>query len=209
MNVNSASKGARLGILGGTFNPIHNAHLAIARAATEHFHLDEVLFVPAHTPPHKGEQQVSTEQRMRMLQLALGGHAGFRISTVELERQGVSYTIDTIRALREEDPSRELCFIIGDDSLVQLHSWKSIHELMKLCRFITVSRPGIDVDQLCQNIHFDSQTVQQLLADRTEACNLNISSTMIREYVREGRSIQHLVPTEVAKYIRDNKLYLE
>lgn len=209
MKIGSASKGARLGILGGTFNPIHRAHLAIAEAAIRHFMLDAVLFVPAHTPPHKGEQSVSTHERMDMLRLALADQHHCSISTIELERQGVSYTVDTIRDLRSLHPEAELFFIIGDDSLVQLHSWKCIHELLDMCRFVTISRPGVDLDLLRKSIHFDEQAVKQLLADRVEACNLDISSTMIRQYVREGRSIQHLVPAQVAAYIREKKLYLD
>lgn len=208
MKNDSASKGARLGILGGTFNPIHNAHLAIARAALSRFMLDQVLFVPAAIPPHKEAQPLPVADRVSMLELALTGQSDFSVSALELDRAGISYTVDTVRALRERHAEAELFFIIGDDSLVQLHSWKSIGELMGMCRFLTVSRPGVDVEQLRRNIHFEPQTVQQLLADRIEACNLDISSTMIREYVRKGGNIQHLVPADVAKYIRDNKLYL-
>lgn len=203
-----AMKGACLGILGGTFNPIHSAHLAIAEAALAHFELDRVLFVPARVPPHKGEQQVSVTARAEMLKLALMDRPEFNFSSVELDRSGVSYTVDTLRALREIYPAAKLFFVIGDDSLLQLHSWRSIGELMEMCSFITISRPGADVGQLRNHIHFDEQTTEQLLANRIEACNLPLSSTMIREYVREGRSIDHLVPAKVAEYIEQKKLYL-
>jgi nicotinate-nucleotide adenylyltransferase len=208
MNNGSKLKGARLGILGGTFNPIHNAHLEIARAAKDHFKLDRVLFIPAHLPPHKEVPDLSAMQRVEMLQFALKGCEGLELSTAELDRKGVSYTVDTVRRLRADYPDSPLYFIIGDDSLVQLHQWKSVGELMELCDFITVSRPGVDLDALRRSIHFDWETTQQLLANRIEACNLQISSTSIRELVREGNNIDHLVPAVVAEYIRENKFYI-
>ena len=143
-----------------------------------------------------------------MARLAIRNLPDFEISTFEIDEEKVSYTINTMRAFRKKNPEYELFFIIGDDSLNQLHTWKCIDELLQICRFITISRPDADGNRVDVNPKFSDSINKQLLADRIEACNLEISSTYIRECVRCGKSIKNLVPATVADYIQQNELYL-
>ncbi len=208
MKIQNLHKGARLGILGGTFNPIHNAHIAIAKAAKDSFDLDKVIFVPNYVSPHKTSQVMPSSKRIELLEVALKDLDGFEISTFEIDNERVSFTIETMSAFRDIYKDCELFFIIGDDSLVKLHTWKRIDELLKICRFITISRPPKYFSETCVTPNFSETINKQLLADRVEACNLEISSTEIRECVRRGESIKHLVPAAVDDYIRENGLYL-
>jgi len=141
----------KLGILGGTFNPVHHGHLILAQDALEHFGLDRVLFIPSAQPPHKRSEKLATaEHRLAMLRAAIGDDPCFEVSTIELERQGPSYTIETIKALRATRPEAMLHFIIGTDSLLELHQWYQIGELLGLCEFVTMLRPGFPVEHLTE-----------------------------------------------------------
>src|SRR6058998_1545633 len=134
---------ARIGILGGTFNPIHVGHLLIAQDAMEAARLDRVLFIPSATPPHKPlAGNVSAAHRLRMAKLAIAGDKRFAVDDLEIRRGGKSYSVDTLRELKRRYRRAEFYFIIGADSLSELHLWKDARRLVKLCRFIAVNRPG-------------------------------------------------------------------
>ena len=133
----------RIGILGGTFNPIHLGHLLIAQDALERANLERVLFIPSAAPPHKPlAGNVSAAHRLRMLKLALASDDRMAVDTLEIRRGGKSYSVDTLSELRRRQPRAEFHFIIGADSLAELHLWKDARQLVKLCRFIAVTRPG-------------------------------------------------------------------
>ena len=199
----------RIGILGGTFNPVHRGHLVLAKSATKVFNLNKVLFIPSAKPPHKTPQiVVSVKHRLAMLKLAIKNHPIFEICDIETRRAGPSYTIDTITQLREINPSAEYYFIIGSDSLQELHMWKQINNLLNLCTFVTFGRPGISADKM-KDIHLNPQWTRTLLENYVTGRMPNISSSNIRQRVAQGKSIRYLVSKEVAEYISEYKLYVK
>ena len=199
----------KLGILGGTFNPVHHGHLILAQDALEHFGLDRVLFIPSAQPPHKRiEKLAAAEHRLAMLRAAIGDDPCFEVSTIELERQGPSYTIETIKALHAARPETTLHFIIGTDSLLELHQWYQIGELLKLCEFVTMLRPGFPVEHLTEErLNLPPPWGGRLLTNLFPGHAADISSTDIRQRAAAGRSIRYLVPAAVARYIAAEGLY--
>jgi nicotinate-nucleotide adenylyltransferase len=199
----------RIGVLGGTFNPIHTGHLLIAQSALEAHDLARVLFMPCSSPPHKHAPSLAaSEHRRAMIELAIGSDARFEFCNLELERGGISYAIDTVRELHTLHADGELCFIIGSDSLRELHLWKDIDTLSRLCRFITVLRPGHQLDG------FESSTpalptpwATRLLHDVVRGQQMDVSSSDIRHRIAEGMSIRYLVPDAVEMYIAEHGLY--
>ncbi len=190
-----------IGLIGGTFDPIHVAHLVIAKEALEAFGLDRVIFIPSARPPHKPAGDVSPiEHRLEMVRLAVAGDQRLEVSDLEARRPMPSYTIETIRELREEFGEDEtLYFIMGADSLTQFFTWKDPEDLLHACEFVVVPRPGIGMEDADDRIRNRALTL--------DAPMLDISSSDIRERVRRGRSIRHLVPPEVSAYIAEKKLY--
>jgi nicotinate-nucleotide adenylyltransferase len=190
--------GTRLGVMGGTFDPIHVGHLVTAEEALHQFSLDEVLFVPTGRPWMKEHEVVaSPEDRFRMTELGVGPEPRFRVSRVEVDRGGPTYTIDTLRTLRDEEPGVELFFVTGADAMLEIMQWKDPEVVFDLAHFIAATRPGYDIEPF--DAHPDV-TVMHIPA-------LAISSTDIRERVREGRPIRFLVPDAVETYIRTAGLY--
>ncbi|MGB2705411.1 MAG: nicotinate-nucleotide adenylyltransferase [Candidatus Omnitrophota bacterium] len=187
----------RIGILGGTFNPVHNAHLHIAGHALKKLRLDKVIFVPAFIPPHKKiAPGVTTEDRLRMLGLALAGKKFFEVSQYEVNKKGASYSVRTAGHLRKKyGKTTKLFFLIGADSLRGLSKWKKIGTLRKIVRFAVAPRPGFKIKKRLPGIIMLSVPKR------------NISSTGIRRLVREKKPIKHLVPPRIGKYIRERKLY--
>jgi nicotinate-nucleotide adenylyltransferase len=196
----------RLGILGGTFDPVHHAHLVAAQEARHQLELDRVLFVPAGAPPHKPNRPLSAaHHRLQMLQLAVADQPHFAISRVDLDRPGPCYTVDTLALLRSEwGPAPTFFFIEGADSLADIPTWYQPQRLLDLCELIVVERPGVELDLpqlerqlpgITSRIHW----VQMPL--------LEISSTGLRARVRAGRPISYLVPPAVEAYIREHGLY--
>jgi nicotinate-nucleotide adenylyltransferase len=187
--------------MGGTFDPIHIAHLIIAEAALEALTLREVVFVPAAKPPHKGDVYVTpVEDRLEMVRLAIEGNPRLVVSDIEAKRETPSYTIDTIREFRAGlDADEEIYFIIGADSLLEFFTWKEPEKLLDSCRFVVVPRPGVSVDDADARIR-DKAIV-------LDAPELDIASRDIRERVRGRRTIRYLVPTEVESYIDRKNLY--
>lgn len=197
----------RIGILGGTFNPVHRGHLALAREAITAFHLDKVLFIPSAKPPHKTPQILaSVKHRMAMLKLATRGNPQFEICDIETRRTGPSYTIDTVIQLKKINPAVEYYFIIGSDSLLELHMWKQINDLLNLCTFISFGRPGIRTGK-AKDFHLGPKWGKKLLKNFVTGQLPDISSSNIRQRVAQGKSIRYLVPKEVAEYISGKGLY--
>lgn len=199
--------GKSLGIIGGTFDPIHYGHLLAAEWAGEVFGLDKIIFIPAARPPHKDPASViNGDHRYRMVELAIKDNPAFTASSLELERSGYSYTVDTIRHYLAADPQLDIRFILGVDALQLIYTWKEVGQLIKLCRFIVVTRPGYQLDR--HDPVF--ATVPAALWDRIELLSipgLEISSSEIRKRVAAGRSVRYLLPPVVADYIKKNDLY--
>jgi nicotinate-nucleotide adenylyltransferase len=197
----------KMGILGGTFDPPHNGHLHLAESARRVLKLDEVVFIPAKQPPHKLDDPISPLPiRVAMLECALHGHPKFVISMIEAEREGPSYTVDTLRELRKTaGKDAELYFIMGEDSLKNLPTWHLPEEIVKLAHLAVLQRPGYDanVEALEQKVKGVEKSV--VLLDGFE---IEISSTDIRERVRCHESIAELVPDCVAEYIEQHHLYV-
>ena len=198
----------KIGIMGGTFDPIHLGHLATAEAVRENFALDEILFIPAARPPHKLGKTVTDERhRLTMTTLATRSNKFFRVSDMELKRTGLSYTLDTMNALHEQfGRSTELFFIIGADSLADLSKWHAARELVEKCHFIATTRPGVDVNFSAVEKFFGAIAREHI--HRVTTPGLEISSTDIREKVRQRRSIKYLVPEVVEEFILQEGLYL-
>jgi nicotinate-nucleotide adenylyltransferase len=199
----------RIGLLGGTFNPIHLGHLILAQQAVETLDLSRLLFIPCARPPHKtGAPPVAGEHRRAMIEAAIEGSLLFECSDIELQRGGVSYAVDTVRAVAAQHPGAELCFLIGADMLADLHTWKAVYELLALCRFVTFARPGFNAASLSAAARLlDPPWPERLRADMVSGRQVDISSTDIRYRVAEGLSIRYLVPREVELYIAEHGLY--
>ena len=197
----------KVGILGGTFDPIHLGHLATAEQVREIFALDEVLFIPAARPPHKVERLVTPEvHRLMMTYLATQSNEKFTVSPMEFLRDGLSYTLDTMNALLEKfGAASELFFIIGADSMADLAKWYRARELVSKVHFIATKRPGVEVDVPALTEFFGAESMAHI--HQVETPGLEISSTDIRERVKLGRSIKYLVPEVVEEYIAKERLY--
>jgi nicotinate-nucleotide adenylyltransferase len=194
----------RIGVLGGTFDPIHNAHLFVAEDARVRLGLDTVLVVPNGVPPHKKEYAVTAaEHRLRMVELAVNGSAHLRAEPMEVQREGPSYTADTLRALRDEHPGDEIVFITGADAVAEIGTWHEPEQVVRLCRLVAVSRPGLGLD------HMKDLVPAGLLPfiEVHTAPEIGISATMIRQRVRDGLPIRYLTPDPVVRYINEHDLY--
>ena len=200
----------RIGVLGGSFNPVHNAHLLLAEQAREALDLERVVFIPAKRPPHKRASELaSAADRLRMARLAVAANAYFQVSNIELRRRGRSYTIDTVRSLRRRfGKASEIFFLIGADTVGELPTWRDIGELARLCRFVPFSRPGVPKpkrkDLAAAVGHEEARAI---LKRMTPMPLLDISASDIRARVAAGRSIRYLVPDAVADTILCKGLY--
>ncbi len=200
-------------LFGGTFNPIHYGHLAIAEEVRAKHNLDKVIFIPTALPPHKDPSDlVDAHKRSVMAYLATVSNPCFDVSTYEVEKGGKSYSIDTIRHFRNFfGDNVEIYFIIGADMLVEIASWKNIGEILGLCRFIAVSRPGYDAQKILHRHFLTSEGAVHEWLDRILIEDLilwDISATAIRRRVREWKSIKYLVPEVVEQFIHNQQLYL-
>ncbi|GAB3623938.1 nicotinate-nucleotide adenylyltransferase [Mariniluteicoccus endophyticus] len=193
----------RLGVMGGTFDPIHHGHLVAASEVASRFHLDEVVFVPTGVPWQKKDRHVSPgEDRYLMTVIATASNPRFTVSRVDIEREGDTYTVDTLRDLRtERGDDVDLFFITGADALAKILTWRGADQLFDLAHFVGVSRPGIELD---------SPAVDHLPADRVtlmEIPAMAISSTACRERISVGEPIWYLVPDGIVQYIQKRGLY--
>jgi nicotinate-nucleotide adenylyltransferase len=187
-----------IGLLGGSYDPVHNGHLIVGQVAAERLGLDSLRFVPALEQPFKqGRHGAPAEHRAAMLELAIANMPGMAIETIELSRAGPSYTVDTLRALRAREPSAEFTLLLGADAAADLPAWREAAEIPRLARVVVFARPGTAVPALAA------------IAETVEVPAIDISATVIRQRVREGRSIRHWVPDAVAEYVAWHRLSLD
>jgi nicotinate-nucleotide adenylyltransferase len=194
----------RLGLLGGTFDPVHSGHLMIAEVARHALSLDQVIFIPAGDPPHKGHEVTPAEHRYAMVLLATAGNAAFVVSRREMERPGPSYSLTTIREFRSEVGTHgELFFIAGADTVTEIQTWYRWQDVLRECRFVAVARSGFDASSLLASL--PKELCRRI--DLVNAPAFDLSSTEIRDRVQRGEPIRYMVPEPVEVYIRKHALY--
>lgn len=206
LNLKPLTSNLKLGVLGGTFDPPHNGHLLIAHEAVKQLGLQRVLFAPTHHPPHKrAANHTPIEHRLEMVRLAIASYPQFVLSRVDVDRPGPTYTVDTMRILREQfGKDAELFFIMGMDSLANLLTWRAPEQLIQLCKLAVFPRPGFtaNLDELEQ--HIPNLRARIVLLN---APTLDIAASDLQARVRAGESIAHFVPEAVARYIAEKGLY--
>ena len=199
----------RLGILGGAFDPVHYGHLLLAELCREACRLDQVWFMPAVAPPHKRHYVLTAaEQRIEMLELAIGGNERFAVSRLEVDRGGVSYTVETLAQLKAEAPKRELFFLLGADSLVDLPGWREPARICDLAIPVAVRRPGVaepKLDLLAPLV--SPERLEEIRRHQVAMPSIGLSSREIRRRVAAGLSIRYQTPRAVEKYIETEELY--
>lgn len=208
----------RVGIFGGTFDPIHNGHLRAAEEVGESFSLEKIYFVPVFIPPHKKDQKISgVEDRLNMVRLAIKGNSFFKLSDIEVKRGGISYSMDTIKSM--EKKFEELYYLIGVDAFSEIHTWHQYTDLFYHTNFIVMVRPsharesGLRMFPSHVRKHIkalDDRTFEHVSGKRVHlqlVTQLDISATRIRFFTGEGKSIRYLVPSQVEKYIKGKELY--
>jgi len=199
----------RIGIFGGTFDPVHYGHLLLAETCREQCRLDQVWFLPAAVPPHKQQWRLTPpRQRLDMLKLAVAGHEAFVVSALEIERGGVSYTVDTLSAIHEQHTKAALFFLMGADSLRDLPTWRETGRICELAIPVVVHRRGApepDFDVVADVV--PAARLEQIRRHQVEMPVVEYSGTAIREFVAAGRSIRYQTPRAVEKYIESQGLY--
>ena len=194
-------------LYGGSFDPPHLGHLAIARQVLERFAVNRLVFIPASHSPLKDNTPTATDDdRLEMLRLATEDEPRFAVSDFELRKGGISYTVDTLRVWRQREPDTDLIFIAGMDSLLTLHAWREPLEIVRLCRFVTFRRPGFPLPSP-EELKLPPDTARQLLAQVVDGPLLDISSSDIRLRAARGEPLSGLVPSPVANYISTKGLY--
>jgi len=198
----------RVGVIGGTFDPIHIGHLIVAEGARDALDLQRVIFVPAGQPPHKRSSRISpAEHRLEMVRLAIAGNGYFTASRVDIDREGPSYTVDTIRLLHDQwGAGVRIYYLIGSDSLAELPTWYQPERLLEICQVVAVPRPGYEPDLESLDVKIPGA------AERIRMLNMpvvDLSATEIRDRIRDRRSIRYLVPDAVQRYIYRHRLYRE
>jgi len=189
----------RIGIFGGTFNPIHSGHLIIAQEVCRHLNLNRIIFVPAYIPPHKNNQDLANAiDRYEMVKIAIKNNPKFKVSASEIKRKGKSYSIDTLREFKSRfGNNASLVFIIGADSVKELKYWKEISNINKLVKFVVVNRPGYLIKYLPRG------------TQRIDIPLINISSSQIRRLIKRGSSVRYLVPDAVLRHILKKGIYIK
>lgn len=203
------SRTPRLAVFGGSFDPLHNAHMFLAGDLLRREIADEVLFVPARRPPHKGGRILTPpEHRLAMLQRAIEPHEAFSVSDIELVKEDTSYTYDTLNVLSRAYPDYSLVFVMGLDSLAELHEWYKATELVNRFEFLVYPRPGVQPPAHSRMVkYFGNRNAQKLHNAIIDAPSLPISATEIRRLAGEGQNLSGLVPESVQSYIVENNLY--
>ena len=197
----------KIGIMGGTFNPIHNGHLFLAENAYEQLGLDQILFMPSKNPPHKAKPEMITDQqRVDMIELAIRDNSHFTLSTIELERDGYTYTADTLRLLVQDNREVRYYFIVGADSLFMMHQWYQPQVIFDLCTVVAASRDHVEEDKLAaqaellkEQFHADIQLISMP--------TIQIASADIRGRIAQNKTIRYYLPDQVARYISQHGLY--
>ena len=189
----------RIGLLGGTFNPIHFGHLGLAEECRKKADLKKIIFIPSSIPPHKEQKIAGAEHRYNMVKRATRGNKDLIVSRVELDRKEISFTYKTIQYFKKKYTKSQVYFILGIDSVLEIHKWKKKNKILEFCPFIVATRPGYQI----QEIPFAIRKIVKII----KIPKINISSSMIREKIKTGESIKNLVPLSVEKYINKHKLY--
>lgn len=200
------SKNLRVGLMGGSFDPIHIGHVCIASEARKALDLDRVLFLPSGRPPHKAHLGASAAQRLEMTKLATQGLPWAEASDIEVFREGTIYTVDTLTILTAQHPETDFYYIIGADTLLDLPNWRNTKKVCAMCRFICVRRPGIDsrrMEETLERLHAECAVKVEMV----NASGPDISSTEIRNRIRSGEPTDGLLPEAVRVYIDREKLY--
>lgn len=198
----------KIGIMGGTFDPIHYGHLVTAEAARDKFGLETVVFVPSGNPPHKKHKKVSAgEDRFLMSVLATASNCYFEVSDIELRREGLTYTVDTLGIFREKyGEDADFYFITGADAVIEILTWKNVEMVLNMCKIVSAHRPGLDMAIFKKRV----KEIEKLYRNKVyliEIPALAISSTDIRERVKNGITIKYLLPEDVENYILEKELY--
>ena len=197
----------RLGLFGGTFDPVHFGHLLLAEQCREQCELDEVWFLPSGSPPHKDDAEITAARhRVGMLELAIAGHECFRVNEMELQREGPTYTVDTLQALTDERLDDELTFLIGADSLRDLPTWREPQRILELATIVAVNRPDRDITDATRL----TDCLGEAAAERIRIINMpgiDLSATDIRGRLAAGRSIRFMTPRAVEAYIEQHAVY--
>lgn len=206
MNVaGSTAQNTRIGILGGTFDPPHQAHIHLAETAHKQLQLSRTFFVPAADPPHKhGKLRASITQRLAMLELALAAYPLFEISSVDVERPGPHYSVDTVRIFGERHPGAALYFIMGADSLAELPTWRQPNELLRRCQVAVMKRPGYDFNSTVKNSPLPELAECSVLL---EGPQLAISSSDLLMFLEQGKDVSSMLAPSVLEFIRREKVY--
>ena len=194
-----------IGLMGGSFNPIHCGHVALARAALESGRVERVLFLPTGNPPHKKEGLADKFDRLRMVELAVEHEAGMAVCREEIDRDGVIYTVDTLAALKRKMPDCTLTYLIGADTLRALGTWRRVETVIERCKFLVMMRDGETREEVIRLAGLWTQRGAQI--DFLDARKMDISSTQIREQIQKGLPFERLVPQAVADYIHEHGLY--
>lgn len=194
-----------IGLMGGSFNPIHRGHVALARAALDSGKVERVLFLPTGNPPHKREGLADKFDRLRMVELAVAHEAGMAVCREEIDRGGVIYTVDTLAALKRKMPDCTLTYLIGADTLRALGTWRRVETVIERCKFLVMMREGETREEVIRLAGLWTQRGAQI--DFLDARKMDISSTQIREQIQKGLPFERLVPQAVADYIHEHGLY--
>lgn len=199
----------RIGIMGGTFDPIHMGHLVLGEAAYEQFSLDKVYYMPSAKPPHKQDCSVTPDiNRCAMVDLAIYDNDHFKLSLLEINRGGFTYTADTLRELAEKYPDVEVYFIVGGDSLASLEKWREPEVVLSLCHLVAAVRDNVDEETIDKQIAYLNEKYHTDI-QKLNTPNISISSSFLRENVKAKKSIKYYVPSLVEEYIKKHKLYIE
>ncbi|MDW7772457.1 MAG: nicotinate-nucleotide adenylyltransferase [Desulfobulbaceae bacterium] len=217
-----ADKKRKIGMFGGTFDPVHKGHLAVAHGALDRYCLDEIIFIPAARPPHKRQPMTGFRHRAAMLEAALAGEAKFSISLIEAERSAPSYTLDTLVEIRERVGNHHYHLLIGADSFVEVHLWYRYRDIFRLADFVVAARPGIDREEVARQVRrlpgsfrYDSDKEMWTREDDDfhifyfSAVHMDLSSSEIRGRLLGNREVKDVLPARVAEYIRTHRLYVK
>ena len=198
----------KIGLFGGSFNPIHTGHLLLAESARDQYELDRVLFIPTGNNPFKiSLDDISREHRLNMVELAIKDNPYFEVMTHEIDQTGITYTIDTIEEIKKSFPNSDFYFITGADLMFEITLWKGAPELLKSVKFITTFRPGYSHEKLDARIE-ELQEIYDASIYKLYSSEMDITSSEIRSRVKNGYSIRYLLPEAVEEYIYKEKLYL-
>lgn len=211
----------KIGLFGGTFNPIHLGHIRSAEEIREKFNLSKIIFIPAHTPPHKKSHIIPAKHRFKMVKQSIRTNSFFEVSEIELQRQGNSYSFETIDYFNKlYENKAEVFFIMGSDAFREIYTWKQYPNFFSACNFIIMSRPGLDEiapekiipHDVFSNFTFNNKKQGYIHPSGhriyvSKITHLDISSTAIRRYLKEGKTIKYLVPDSVEQYIKGKNLY--